>query len=205
MAHGHARAQALLDLWFGTPAEAFHDRPRGIWFTVDPAFDALLRGEFLADHERAHRGELNHWRAQAPSCLALVLLLDQIPRNLWRGTARAYASDAAAREVVRDAMARGYLGELPPVRAQFLCLPLEHSEALADQDLAVALFEQLASVPASEVDVGPARQHRAVIARFGRFPQRNAILGRASTDAEEAFLQAPGTPSWGTSPPVKPA
>ncbi len=182
-----ARAKALLDFWFG-PGEA----PRAVWFEPDPAFDVAC-GDFLADHARAAAGLNDPWADTAEGALALILLLDQIPRNCFRGTKRAYASDAKAREVTRLALARGFDKSLPPVRRNFVYLPLEHSETLADQEEMVRLAATLGDHPEGAEIVEYAVRHRDIVARFGRFPHRNAALGRATTPEEAAFLKEPNS------------
>ena len=126
--------------------------------------------------------------------MALVLLLDQMPRNIERGGPLAFAADAKARAVARQAIARGYDRDLPPHRRPFLYLPFEHSEDLADQEEALRLFARLPEGEYRERQLDHARRHHAVIARFGRFPHRNAALGRISTAEEEAFLASPDAP-----------
>lgn len=181
------RARALLDFWFGPAGSA--GGKRDIWFEPDPHFDAALRERFLDDQQRAAAGEYDDWLAAPETALALVLLLDQLPRNIYRGTPAAYASDAQARRAARAALARGHDRRLAPVERLFLYLPFEHSEDLADQALSVRL---LAALRGLDPDTGRyAERHREIIARFGRFPHRNAILGRASTPEEEAFLEEP--------------
>jgi uncharacterized protein (DUF924 family) len=186
------RHEALLDFWFGA-GTAEHLRPRPVWFRKDPAFDAEVRARFLGGWERAARGELSAWQDARESCLALVILCDQVPRNLFRGEARAFSTDPIARAAALAALDRGDDRGLAPVQRWFLYLPLEHSESLEDQRRAVALFEGLRSDPDSATAVDVARQHLAIIERFGRFPHRNAALGRASTEEEAAFLRLPGS------------
>jgi uncharacterized protein (DUF924 family) len=189
-----ARARALLDFWFGAPGAPDCDVPRKVWFRSDAAFDAALRDAFLADQRRAAAGECARWLAACDSALALMLLLDQLPRNLYRGEAAAFACDPLARSAARGAIARGYDRMLPPVRRSFVYLPFEHSEALADQDLALALYAAMPSGPHYDGGLEYARRHHKVIARFGRFPHRNRALGRVSTPEEEAFLAGPDAP-----------
>ncbi|WP_414708628.1 DUF924 family protein [Ramlibacter sp.] len=153
------------------------------WFRRDEAFDAQLRERFLKAHEQAARGEFDGWLADADSALALVILLDQFPRNAFRGTARMYATDAKAREVARAAIDAGYDTEVDPELRNFFYLPLMHSEALADLERCVELTRCIGGEPHRY-----AQHHRDIVARFGRFPHRNAILGRASTPDEERFL-----------------
>jgi len=181
----------VLDFWFGLPAEA--GQFRKVWFQRDEAFDAEIATRFATVHEAALAGAHDAWAEKPHGALALVIALDQFPRNLHRGSARAYAADAKAREVARMAvLERGFDRGLAVVERLFLYLPFEHGEALADQDLCVALFEGMRGEPGAADLIRYAWEHRAVIRRFGRFPHRNADLGRASTPAEEAFLAAHG-------------
>jgi uncharacterized protein (DUF924 family) len=185
------RAAALLDFWFGPPGSAERERSRDVWFDPDPAFDAACQQRFLADQQRAAADGLAHWRAAPESCLALILLLDQLPRNLFRGSPLAYASDPLARQVARQALATGFDSALPPVWRWFLYLPFEHSEDLADQVMSLRLHAGLPEDEEKPQLLDYARRHYEIIARFGRFPHRNAILGRANTAEEEAFLRQP--------------
>jgi uncharacterized protein (DUF924 family) len=187
------RHRALLDFWFGAGTPE-HLRPRAVWFAPDPVFDAEIRARSLDDWERASRGELADWQATREGCLAFVLLCDQVPRNVFRDDARAFSTDPLARAAARVALDRGDDRALAPVQRWFLYLPFEHSEDLADQRRAVALFEGLRGDPESAVAIDYAHRHLAVIERFGRFPHRNRALGRASTAEEEAFLRTVGAP-----------
>jgi uncharacterized protein (DUF924 family) len=194
-AHGAARAEAILSFWFHT---LDYDRGRKRWFGKDDAFDAEIRRRFEADHERAAAGAYDALAATADGALALVILLDQVPRNIHRGTARAFAADPQARNVAGRAVDAGFDRTLPPVRRIFLYLPFEHSEDLADQRRAVALFESLPTAPgfpdaARAETIDYARRHLDIVARFGRFPHRNAALGRPSTPEEARFLTEPGS------------
>jgi uncharacterized protein (DUF924 family) len=181
-------AQALLSFWFGTPdCEAR-------WFKADPEFDRALGERFGPLVPRAAAGELDPWAAAPEGALALLLLLDQLPRNLYRGSARAFASDLQARAVARAAIEAGFDRAVPPLKRQFFYLPFEHSEALADQEEAVRLFAALPPGAFRDDCLDWARRHRGVIARFGRFPHRNAALGRASSAAEQAFLESADAP-----------
>jgi len=186
------RARALLDVWFGPSGDQLREEHRDIWFKSTPEHDAMLREMFLADYERAAAGELADWEAAPESALALVLLLDQIPRNIFRGDPRTYATDAMARAVADRAMARGFDQALPHHWRKFFHMPLHHSENLADQLRAAELFGALPHDGVPEDRRGGLRRYGMpypeVIARFGRFPHRNAILGRESTPEEIAFL-----------------
>jgi uncharacterized protein (DUF924 family) len=186
-----ARVEALLEFWFGRPGEPEFDRPREVWFERNEAFDAALRERFLDDQRRAALGELGQWLATPDGALALILLLDQLPRNLHRGSPAAYATDAAAREAAARAIARGHDVALPPVRRRFVYLPFTHSEDLADQRRCCALMRTVADAEGGEESVWFAERHREIIERFGRFPHRNRVLGRAATPAEERFLEEP--------------
>jgi len=181
----------VLDFWFRDGRDAY----RAAWFQRDDAFDAEIRTRFGGLVVPAREGELDDWADTPEGALALTILLDQFPRNLFRGTPAAFASDpralSLARRVIRE---RTDLGMTPTERG-FLYLPFEHSESMADQDASVACFEGLRDVPACAKPGGTidyAWRHWHVIRRFGRFPHRNAILGRESTSAELAYLAQPG-------------
>lgn len=158
------------------------------WFEQDEAFDRAIGSRFLAAYEAAAAGELAAWEESAQGALALLLLLDQFPRNMFRGDARAYATDARARAVADRALARGFDQATEPALRQFFYLPLMHSEALIDQERSVRLYEALGDAE----QLRYAREHRDIIQKFGRFPHRNRILGRAMMPAEQAFLDAGG-------------
>jgi uncharacterized protein (DUF924 family) len=158
------------------------------WFARDDAFDAELRERFLAPHEAAAGGALADWGASADGALALVLLLDQFPRNAFRGTPRMYATDAKARAVAAEAIGAGFDHQVDSGLRRFFYLPFMHSEELADHDRSVALNE-----PLGGESLRYARHHRDIVRRFGRFPHRNAALGRESTPEEAAFLKEPGS------------
>ncbi|HEX2113111.1 MAG TPA: DUF924 family protein [Alphaproteobacteria bacterium] len=193
-----ARAAALRDFWFGIAGGPEYGRPRKIWFEKNAEFDEELCRRFLADHERAASGACDPLAETPEGAVALVLLLDQLPRNLFRCTPRAFATDAQARAVAKRAVDAGFDRQVPPVERVFLYLPFEHSESLEDQRRSLALFESLPvtpEFPASDRDltIAYARRHLEIIERFGRFPHRNAALGRASTPEELAFLQEPNS------------
>lgn len=174
----------VLDFWF---KESGPER----WFTRDDAFDAAIRDRFQAYHEAAERGELNGWLQDARGCLALVLILDQFPRNMYRSMPKAFASDQHALIVARHALEKGFDQDIPgQSERMFFYLPFEHSESLDDQRRSVQLFE--ANTDNAEV-IDYAHRHLQIVERFGRFPHRNAIFGRESTEAETAFLQQPGS------------
>jgi uncharacterized protein (DUF924 family) len=183
------RARALIDFWFGPPDDPGREQHREIWFRATEEFDAALRREFLADYEAAAAGALRSWEALPQGALALVLLLDQVPRNIFRENPRAYVTDAAACAAANRALERGFDRSIPPAWRIFFYMPFHHSEDLAHQRRSVALFDAL---PRNPDRGGALRRYGCpyieVIERFGRFPHRNAILGRQSTEAEIAFM-----------------
>jgi uncharacterized protein (DUF924 family) len=181
----------VLFFWFGGAQDRGKRHKR--WFEKDPAFDREIHDRFLGLYERAAAGELAHWKDRPSDCLALILVLDQFPRHLFRGAARAFAADALAFDAARHAVARGYDQEMLPVERLFVYLPFEHSEALADQERACMLSRPLEAFPETADVYRYALAHRDIIARFGRFPHRNAALGRASTPEEIEFLKQPGS------------
>jgi len=158
------------------------------WFKKDKAFDEAIRLKFEPTHHAAARCEYDHWAQTAEGALALLILLDQFPRNLFRGSAHAWATDPKARLIARRALEAGFHRQVEPQLAQFLVLPFEHSEALADQDLAQQTANELQDAEL----VKWCAVHREIIARFGRFPHRNAALGRETTPEEQAFLDEGG-------------
>lgn len=179
----------ILDFWFGAPDSADFGKPREAWFKADDAFDAEIRRRFEAALDEAHAGSHDGLAATPEGALALTILLDQFPRNIYRGTPRAFAFDPQALAVARQALAAGHDQAVAPFQRTFLYLPFEHSESLADQERSVALFEALGD----ENGLDYAVRHRDIIARFGRFPHRNAILGRESTPEELSFLEQPNS------------
>jgi uncharacterized protein (DUF924 family) len=182
------RARALFDFWFGPPGHPERHHHKQIWFRSTPEFDAAIRSGFVDDHERAVAGALAHWEAAPESALALVMLFDQVPRNIFRSTPRAFATDPLARAVTNRALARGFDMEVPPAWRLFFYLPFEHSEALADQRRGLELMLAIPPVPGRPPEGRMTRLHVEIIERFGRFPHRNVILGRASTPEELTFL-----------------
>ena len=192
------RAEEIDRFWFGAADDPERNRMRKIWFTKDPAFDAEIRQRFTEDYLRAASGAYDALADTARGVLVLAILLDQFPRHLFRGDARAFATDAKARAVVERAIASGLDMQLSPVERVFVYLPFEHSEDITDQRRGVALMQTLpvtddfpAEARAEVIDY--AQKHLAIIERFGRFPHRNAALGRTSTPEEVAFLQQPGS------------
>jgi uncharacterized protein (DUF924 family) len=177
----------VLDFWFaGNPGA-----PRPVWFARSEAFDVACQALRQA-RDQARDGALDHWTATPRGTLALLILLDQLSRNLYRGSPEAFAADAKARAMAGAAIDAGHDRCLGPVERVFLYLPFEHAEDAADQDLSVRLFESLRGSAVSDRSIDYAYRHRTVIRRFGRFPHRNAALGRANTAEEEAYLAQAG-------------
>jgi uncharacterized protein (DUF924 family) len=174
-----ATPEEVLAYW----REAGPDR----WYEKDEGFDSSIRERFLATYEAALRGELAGWEVSADGTLALVIVLDQFPRNMFRGTARAFAGDERARWAANLALKRGYDLDQPPELRVFLFLPFMHSEDLNDQNRCVELCRA-----GAEENLKYAIEHRDIIRRFGRFPHRNAVLGRTTTPQEQAFLAGGG-------------
>ena len=158
------------------------------WFEKNEVFDEAVRARFLALHERAAAGELKDWENSAEGTLALLLLFDQFPRNMFRGTARAFATDELARAIAAGALLKGFDAQVPSDLRTFLYLPFEHSEDMADQERGLALY----AAAGDQDDLKWAQIHADVIRRFGRFPHRNAALDRSTTPEEQAFLDAGG-------------
>jgi uncharacterized protein (DUF924 family) len=183
--------QEVLDFWFGREGEEGYGKFREAWFNRDPEFDREIRDRFEPVYEEAAAGRLDHWKSEARSCLALIVVLDQFPRNMYRGDARMYAADEKAREAARHAVEHAYDRELSPYGRLFMYLPFEHSEELDDQRLSVELFRGLATEMGSEDLLGYAVRHLEIVERFGRFPHRNEILGRRTTPEEMKFLSGP--------------
>lgn len=187
-------ARQVLDFWFGPSDDPRHGQARAEWFRKDPAFDAQIRQRFGALIDRALAGELSGWSDDAPSALAQVIVLDQFTRNSFRETARAFAGDARALAAAQAMVARGQDRQLIGVQRQFVYLPFEHAEDLGQQRRAVELFGQLEQQEPALAGLKEwAVKHHDIIERFGRFPHRNAALGRQSTPEEVAFLQQPGS------------
>jgi uncharacterized protein (DUF924 family) len=160
----------------------------GKWFKKDATFDAEIKARFLESCEAAATGQLSHWEATPEGALALLILLDQFPRNIFRGSARAFAADPLARAVADRAIGRGFDQRIPASERQFFYLPFEHSEDLADQERAVALVRAMGDADLLKW----AELHADIIRRFDRFPHRNAVLGRITTPEEQAFLDGGG-------------
>ena len=183
-----ARAHALIDFWFGPPDHPERLHHKQIWFRSTPEFDEAVRENFAIDHHDAVAGRLHHWEAEPLSAMALVMLLDQVPRNIFRSTPRAFASDALALAATRRAMEYGFDQAVPAAWRLFFYLPFEHSEVLEHQQRGLDLMLAVPPVPGRPGDGKMTRLHLEIIERFGRFPHRNVILGRASTEEELQFL-----------------
>jgi uncharacterized protein (DUF924 family) len=186
-------ATEILEFWFGNPQAVDYGKPRSVWFQKDDNFDQLLRDHFLFLYEQAAAGLLESWKEDDQSCLALIILLDQLPRNLFRNTLKAFATDPQALATAKYALAHGYNQALLPVQRWFIYLPFEHSELKEEQARSLQLWEQLRGDPDSISAIDYAHRHAEVIQRFGRFPHRNSILGRLSTLEEIEFLKQPGS------------
>jgi uncharacterized protein (DUF924 family) len=171
--------QKIIDFWFA-------DDVRKLWFNSTAEFDRSLRERFEDILKQADQGELDHWMETAAGCLALVIILDQFPLNMFRGNAQSFATEARSREVARVAIANGFDKVLAAEQQAFLYMPFMHSEDLADQQLAVEFFAQ----PGMESNLRFARHHHAIVETYGRFPHRNAVLGRTSTAAEIEYLNS---------------
>ncbi|HUQ76469.1 MAG TPA: DUF924 family protein [Burkholderiales bacterium] len=179
----------ILDFWFGTGPERGKSHKR--WFQKDAAFDAEIAARFTTLYELLAGGTA--WLESAEPCLARIVVLDQFPRQIFRGQPRAFAADPLALQAAKLAVERGYDRGMRPVERVFVYLPFEHSESLADQERSVALYLPLKDIAETADTYRYAVAHRDIIARFGRFPHRNAILGRPSTAEEIEFLKTPGS------------
>jgi len=175
----------VLDFWF--------KRDRKDWFEKNPAFDEEIRARFLPLFQRALKNELEIWRREPASCLALVILLDQFPRNMFRGSAKAFCADPQARAAARGILDNSWDKAMTPDERMFAYLPFEHSESLADQERCLALMKEISVFPETADLPRWAEAHLVIIRRFGRFPHRNAALGRPSTPEEAEFLKQPGS------------
>ncbi|MGF1481597.1 MAG: DUF924 family protein [Cyanophyceae cyanobacterium] len=188
-----SQVKEMLTFWFGNPNDEDYGKPRKAWFIKNPKFDEEVRSRFLPLYQQAAAGELDSWQDSPRSCLALILLLDQFPRNLFRLQPQAFATDAQALKFAKHAVSQGYDHQLLPIQRTFIYLPFEHSENIRDQRRCVGLFSTLENDPTLADYIEYAHRHLKVIERFGRFPHRNKILGRENTSEEEAFLKQPGS------------
>jgi uncharacterized protein (DUF924 family) len=196
-----ATADVVLDFWFGAPGAAAEiaARQSKLWFGKSAAHDQQVIERFAATLVAAGQGELDHWNDSPRGRLALIVVLDQFPHHIHRNHGQSFACDAQSLALALDMIARGEDARIAPIERVFAYLPLEHAESMAMQDLSVAQYEKLA-VEASPAEQGLfegfldyARKHRDVVARFGRFPHRNELLGRPSTPDEIEFLKQPGS------------
>jgi uncharacterized protein (DUF924 family) len=186
-----SKVNKILQFWFGEAGSESYQQFQPWWFQVNPTIDRQLQDLFAADYEFAAAGYLDGWQGWSQSCLALILLLDQLPRNIWRGQAAAFATDTQAVAIAKQAIQNGIDREFPPMQRWFFYLPLEHSEDLAAQEQCLSLFQNLPAHPGKDLAVAAAHQHHQLIQQFGRFPHRNSLLGRVSTPAELDYLQQP--------------
>jgi uncharacterized protein (DUF924 family) len=187
-----AMQEEILDFWFGRPGTAEHGSTRSVWFRKDPAFDSEITARFGVAIETALSGGDVDW-ASPRGALARILLLDQFTRNSFRDTPRAFVGDTLALAIAEDAVARGDDVSLSPVERWFMYMPFVHAESPHAQERSLALFRSLRDQTGLAEPLPWAERHAGVIRLFGRFPHRNAILGRASTPEEIAFLAAPGS------------
>lgn len=188
-----APSAEILEFWFGMPNDSSWGQNRKAWWVKDAAFDDEVRLRFLATHEAAARGDLDSWAGTAAGSLALLILLDQFPRNLFRGKARTYDTDAKARAVAQAALDQGFEHGLTEIQRWFLYMPFQHSERLDDQLHSLILYDRLSEGGDNANSKGSAQRHYEIVARFGRFPHRNVVLGRSSTEEELAFLKEPNS------------
>lgn len=184
-------SQNILMFWFGTTDMSADLEKRQVWFRSTPDFDQHLIRNYTEIHERAATGELDHFMQTPEECLTLIIALDQFPRNIFRGTARAFATDPKARDVACHSIDEGYDRVFSRWPKTFAYLPFEHSEELGDQERALKLYRNLDNEESMKSAVG----HHDAIKRFGRFPHRNAVLGRQNTPEEDEYLKDP--PLWG--------
>jgi uncharacterized protein (DUF924 family) len=185
---GLEEATEVLDYWFGAPGSPEHGTRREMWFQEGRTIDAEIRDRFLPLHRRAAAGELDHWRDDPRACLALILLLDQFSRHIYRDRPEAYAADPKALATAQHALDAGYDRGRPFVELNFFYLPFTHSEDLGAQHRSVALRKALPEHEEKEKAIVRAAEHMEVIDQFGRFPHRNDILGRESTPEELKFI-----------------
>ncbi|HET9452217.1 MAG TPA: DUF924 family protein [Aggregicoccus sp.] len=195
------QAEEVLEFWFGEQRNdaAWLAERNALWFGGKPETDALIRERFLGLTQAARAGQLDVWAEEPRGLLALVILLDQFSRSLFRGTPEAFAQDAKARALVHRAYGQGWAERYTPLERIFLAMPLMHSEAIDEQEQCVVLFQELEAAAQGPIadsvrnSLDYARRHLDVIARFGRFPHRNDTLGRPSTPKEVEFLKEPGS------------
>jgi uncharacterized protein (DUF924 family) len=179
----------ILDFWFLPKSHPDHGTNRPQWFQKNDDFDAEITARFLQTYEKARKGELLSWCDHKEGTLALILVFDQFPRNMFRGSPKSFETDAKALELARHMMSSGFFDQLQDFEKTFAVLPFEHSEDLDDQLKSVQLFKDFAA----DLQIEYAHKHKVIIEKFGRFPHRNAVLGRQSTLEEIEFLKTPGS------------
>jgi uncharacterized protein (DUF924 family) len=184
-------APEILRFWFGDGAD--YGKVQKRWFEKDPTFDALVAKRYQKLHQEMLDGGHRDWLQTPRACLARIIVLDQFPRHIHRGAAAAFSSDALALEAAKHLVSSGWDRDLLPVERMFAYLPFQHSESLADQERSCALCKPLEGFPETPTVYRYAAAHRDIIARFGRFPHRNAALGRSNTPEEAEFLKQPGS------------
>lgn len=188
----HPRADSVLSFWFGAPGTPEHGTNHSEWFKKDDAFDASIINNFMEDYENAAAGHYDDWALTSRGALALLILLDQFPRNMFRNDAKSFATDAKALEIATSMVSAGHDKAMTKEEQFFVYLPFEHTEDIAMQE---KCLELTAAMPQGKAENSPyhwAKQHYDVIAKFGRFPHRNKILGRANTPEEDEYLSNPG-------------
>ncbi len=181
--------QDILDFWFFPEKHPEYGNNRAAWFQKDPHFDGEIIRQFKEGFEKAANGDYLSWTDSIDGCLALILLFDQFSRNMFREDPKAFSADGKARELARHMINRGFYQALPNFKKKFAILPFEHSEDLTDQEYSVKLFREFGD----EIDIDYAVRHYDIIKRFGRFPHRNTVLGRQSTEEELNFLKEPNS------------
>ncbi len=186
----------VLAFWFERDIAPGYCEVRPVWFEGTPQFDAEIAEQFVSTYEQVASGALDGMADTAESCLALTIVLDQFPRCMFRGDARAFATDGKVLALAKQAIARGFDATLTPLQRWFLYMPFQHVEDRADQRRSVELFESLGADAVHRFVIGAARSHRDVVERFSRFPHRNDILGRQTTAEEAAFLASPEGSFW---------
>ncbi len=188
----HPRADAVINFWFGAPGTSEHGTNRAEWFKKDDAFDASITNNFLEDYERAASGHYDDWASTGKGALALLILLDQFPRNMFRNNAKSFATDPKALKIAASMVNGGQDKAMSKEEQFFVYLPFEHAEDITMQE---QCLELTAAMPQGKTENSPyywAKQHYDVIARFGRFPHRNEVLGRTNTPEEDDYLSNPG-------------
>ncbi|MCW8915152.1 MAG: DUF924 domain-containing protein [Magnetovibrio sp.] len=178
----------ILTFWFGDPSDADYGKPQMKWFTKDDNFDAEIKARFQDVMDDAAAGKLDEMAQSPEGAVALLIALDQFPRNVYRDSPKAFEADAHARDIAAHVLDHGFDQQVMPVMRSFMYLPFEHSEKLEDQERSIELFGELGGD-----SLEWAEKHRVIIERFGRFPHRNDVLGRASTPEETAFLTQPNS------------